>query len=131
MHDRIADEYRVQDIVRINLRLRSYLSDQIIDSATYCLGQQQLSARVHHHIGDPAHQIFTVADLRVHHARRGNDRAGRQIAKMHSDGCRADIDGYAIGLVIETGPGFRDPGPAMNGDGHIPVSRPQRFLKRL
>ena len=33
-------------------------------------GHLRVAARVHHHVGDAAHQVFAEADLRVHQARR-------------------------------------------------------------
>ena len=40
--------------------------------------QLRVAARIHHHVGDAAHQVLAEADLRVHRARRGDDLAARR-----------------------------------------------------
>ena len=61
------------------------------------------AVRVHHHIGDAAHQILAEADLRVRRAGRGGDAARQQRHQMHGDGGRADVAGDAVGLVLQAG----------------------------
>jgi len=96
-------------------------------------GHFLLAARIHHHVGDAAHQILAEADLRIHQAGRGRHLAGREIGEMGGNGGGADIDGDAIGLVMETGPDRHQPVPAAgrareHGGGDLPLALAQNLL---
>ena len=58
-------------------------------------GHFLLAARIHHHIGDAAHQVFAEADLRVHQAGGGHHLARREIGEMGGNGGGAHVDGDA------------------------------------
>ena len=64
MHDRIADEGQLEDLARVDAGFGGHLLDQSALSASRTAVVIPLAARVHHHVGDPAHQIFAEADLR-------------------------------------------------------------------
>ena len=70
----------------------------------HAVGELHVAARIHHHIGDAAHQVFAEADLRVHRTDRGDNRAADEIAEMRCDRGRADVDRDAIGALREAGP---------------------------
>jgi hypothetical protein len=79
------------------------LVDQLVDGLAHGLCHALAAIRVHHHIGDAAHQVFAEADLRIGGA-RGGERAARQSDdQVHGDGGRADVAGDAVGFVLETG----------------------------
>ena len=59
---------------------------------------------MHHHVGDPAHQVLAVADLGIHHTRGGQYLAGIQVAEVRRDGGRTDIDGNPAWLVKQPWP---------------------------
>ena len=63
---------------------------------------------MHHHVRDPAHQVLAEADLRVHHAGAGEDRAVGQVREVAGDRRRADVDGDAVGRVVEARPDADD-----------------------
>ena len=65
------------------------------------LGQLDVAAGIHHHVGDPAHQVFAEADLRVHATGRREHLAVVEVAQMAGDGGRADVDGDADDPVDE------------------------------
>ncbi len=112
VHDRIADEDQIEDVVAIDLRFGADLADQSVDRIAHRLGHRLAAVRVHHHVGDAAHQIFAEADLRVRRAGRGEPPARQQRHQMHGDGGRADVAGNALGLVLQARP-QRDDAPGV------------------
>ena len=91
--------------------------------------QLLVAARIHHHVGDAAHQIFAEADLRVHRADRGDDLAAREIGEMGGDGGRADIDRDAEGALGEARHDGDDVAALAQRDGDLPLPRAQRLLQ--
>ena len=71
VHDRIADHGDFENIGPRHARLFDDLANQRIDGAAHAARQFSLAARIHHDIGDPAHQVVAEADLRVHQAGGG------------------------------------------------------------
>jgi hypothetical protein len=104
MHHRIADHRKLEDVADLAPRKVGNLAGERVDRAADRAGHLSIAARVHHHIGDTAHQIFAEADLRVHHSGRCQDLAGRQRAQMRRDRRRADVDGEAEDPVVEPRP---------------------------
>ncbi len=85
MHDGIADKHRLKNQGGVNLGFGGDFNGQCIDRLAHGAGHFLISARIHHGIGDAAHQVFAKADLRVHDARGGQDTTIGQIAQMGSD----------------------------------------------
>ena len=85
VHDRIAHQHQLQHLVAIGIDLTDQIPHQIAEGAADRTGQLCFAARVHHHVGDPAHQVFAEADLRVHGSGGGQDLAGGQVAQVPSD----------------------------------------------
>jgi hypothetical protein len=56
---------------------------------------------MHHRVRDAAHQILAEADLRVHHAVAGKDRAVGQVSQVAGDRRRADVNRHAVRLPRE------------------------------
>ena len=56
---------------------------------------------MHHRVRDAAHEVLAEADLRVHHAVAGEDRAVGEVGQVAGDRRRADVDGDAVGLLVE------------------------------
>ena len=73
--------------------LARHFGRERIERGTDRLGHLLRAARIHHRVGDPAHQILAEADLRIHGAAGGHDLAGFEVAQVRGDGRRADIDG--------------------------------------
>src|SRR5690606_34297909 len=115
-HDRVADDGGIEDVDDRDAGLVGDRVEQLVERAAHGLGQLDFAARVHHDVGDPAHQVFAEADLRVHHAAGGDHLAGREVAEVGGDGRRADVDGDAIGLVAEAGIDVGDHLAAVDGD---------------
>ncbi len=69
-----------------------------------------------HHVRDAAHEVLAEADLRVHRTGRGEHLAGREVAEVAGDGGRADVEGDAVGAVVEAGPDGRDRRAVVDGD---------------
>ena len=133
MHDRIGDEHAVENVVTIDIAFLADLADQAVDRLAHGDGHGLAAVRVHHHVGNAAHQILAEADLRVGGAGGGDDAARQQRDEMHGDRRRADVAGDAVGLVLQAGPQADDEGPrrihvAVDGGGDAPVALAQDAL---
>ena len=87
--------------------------------------------RIHHHVGDAAHQILAEADLRIGNAGGGERAPREQRGEMAGDGGRADVDGDAAGEIVQPRPERDHHRPAavvMDGGGHLPLALAQDFL---
>ena len=98
VHDRIADQRDLDDLLAGNPGLGRRLADQRVDGLAHDARHLGGAVRVHHRIGHAAHQVLAEADLRVHRTDRGEDRAARKIAEIGGDGGRADVDRDSIGV---------------------------------
>ena len=107
MHDGIADQRRLEDVLVRNARLARHVGREPAQRLAHRRGHQRGAARIHHRIGDAAHQILAEADLRIHDARRGDDLAAAQIAQVRGDRGRADIDRKAVDELVQAGPDRR------------------------
>ena len=81
VHDRVADDRRLENLAALDPRFISEFADQRVHRRAHAAGQIGFAARVHHDVGDAAHQIFAEADLRVH--RRRPRRRLRRSARSH------------------------------------------------
>ena len=129
MHDRVADQRHFQDFVACDPGLARGFADQRVHRLAHHARQLLVAARVHHHVGDAAHQIFAEADLRVHRPDRGDDLAAHEIGQMGGDGGRADIDRDAEGALGEARHDGDDVAALAQRDGDLPLPRAQRLLK--
>ena len=68
VHDRIRYQSDLENILDLIRRRACELNKEAIDRLSNRAGQQFGAFGVHHHVGDPAHQVLAVADLGVHHA---------------------------------------------------------------
>ena len=91
--------------------------------------QLLVAARVHHHVGNAAHEILAEADLRVHRSDCGDDLAAREIGQVDGDGGRADIDRDAEGALGEARHDGHNVAAFAHSDGDLPLPRAQRLLK--
>ena len=66
MHDRVTDHRHLDNTLARNACLFDDFADEVIQRRTHRVGHLDFATRIHHHIGDAAHQIFAEADLRVH-----------------------------------------------------------------
>ncbi len=103
MHDRVADERRLEDLLARDADLPRDVGDEAVDRGAHGVGHLLLAARIHHHVRDAAHQVFAEANLRIHHARGGHDLAAAQVAKMRGDRRRPDVDRDAVHALAEAG----------------------------
>jgi hypothetical protein len=79
MHDRVADKGGVQHIGALCADIADQLADKGIDRLAHGLDEIRQFCRVHLDIGDPRHQVFAEADLRVRGA------GGGDCAPVHED----------------------------------------------
>ena len=86
MHDRIADEHRVENVDHLDVRLFGDIGDQSVERIAHGDRHRLAALGVHHHIGDAAHQVFAEADLRVRSPGRGNRHARQERHQMQCDG---------------------------------------------
>ena len=102
-----------------------------VQGAAHGLRHLRRAPRVHHRVGDAAHQILAEADLRIHKSARGDHFAGLQIAQVPGDSRRADVDGESIDVLVQSRPDTDDLRVAVHGDGYFPVALAQRGLQAL
>ena len=131
MHDRVADEGRVENVAARDTRLVRNLADQRVHRAAHRLGQLGLAAGVHHDVGDPAHQVLAEADLRVHAPGGGHDGAARYLGQVAGDGGGADVEGRAIDLLVEAGPDRDDARRPVDRHRRRPFAGAERALQAL
>ncbi len=129
MHDRIADQRDFQDFAALDPGLARGFADQRVHRLAHGARQLPVASRVHHHVGDAAHEILAEADLRVHRPDRGDDLAAHEIGEMGGDGGRADIDRDAEGALDEARRNRHNVAALAQRDGDFPVPRAQRLLQ--
>ena len=133
VHDRVADEDGLENVIPRHARVGADPRDQRADGLPHGLRQRLAPVGVHHHVRDAAHQILAEADLRVGGAGRGERPAREQRDEVGRDGRRADIDGDAEGEVVKARPKRRDDGRAcavvVDGCRHLPFALAQDRLE--
>lgn len=133
MHDRVADKDGVEDGIGFHLALAAGLGDEVVDGAANGLRHGLAAFRLHHDIGDAAHQILAEADLRVLGADGGRHTPRKQGDEVHRDGGGTDVAGDAVGLVLQSRPERDDGGArgieiAVDGGGDAPIALAQDRL---
>ena len=130
MHDRVADQREREDVLRYRARFARHIACKV--GQRRADGERHLlrAARVHHRVGDAAHEVFAEADLRVHHPGGRHHFAGREVAKMRGDGRRTHIDRHAERPLVEARPQADDLAPRLHRCRHLPLACPQRRLQR-
>ena len=129
MHDRIADQGHVEDLFRGDSALGRRFVEQLPDRGTHRGGHLPLPAGVHHHVGDPAHEVLSEPDLGVHRTGRSKDRAGGEVAQMRRDRGRADVHRRPVRPVPEAGPDRDEVAPAVHRGRHLPPAGAQGRLE--
>ena len=129
MHDRVADQRHFQDLATRDVGLARGFADQRVHRLAHHARQLLVAARVHHHVGDAAHQVFAEADLRVHRPDCCDDLAAHEIGKVGGDGGGADIDRDAEGALGEARHDGHDVAAFAQRNGDLPLPRAQRLLQ--
>ena len=129
VHDRVADERDLEHVRAFDSGARRELGRELREAAADGAGELLLGPGVQHDVGDAAHEILAEADLRVHLAGRREHVAGREVAEMSGDGGRADVEGDAVGAVVEAGPDRRDRRAVVHGHRDRSVARVQGGLQ--
>ena len=129
MHDRVADQRHFQDFAALDPGLARGFADQRVHRLAHHARQLLVAARVHHHVGDAAHEVFAEADLRVHRPDRRDDLAAHEIGEVGGDGGRADIDRHAEGALGEARHDGDNVAAFAQRDGDLPFPRAQRPLQ--
>ena len=104
--------------------LRCEVVDHRVERTAYGGGELPFAARVHHHVGDPAHEVLAEADLRVHGAAAGHHLAGAEVDEIAGDRGRSDIDGDPEDRLVEAGADVHDGAVGVDdrGDGPLAVA---------
>jgi hypothetical protein len=131
MHDRVADHRHGEDVIECDLRLARHIRRQGVECCAYRVGHLLCPARIHHRVGDTAHQVFAETDLRVHGAGRGHDFAAFQVAQVGRNGRRADIDRHSVHGLVETRQHRDDLRACVHGDRDLPLALAQCRLQLL
>ena len=126
VHDRVAGDRHVEDIVGLDVGLARDTGDEFVDSIPDNVGQLACGLGLHLHVRHAAHQVLAEAYLRVHHAAGVNDLAGREVAEVRGDRRRADIDGETVDAALEAGPDRDDARPLVNCNRDAPAALSQR-----
>ena len=116
--------------MRLGARVARHIGGELAERRAHRDGHLLRAARVHHGVRDPAHEVFAEADLRVHHAGRGHDLTGREIAEVRGDGRRTDVDGHAERALVETRPQADDLLATVHRRSDLPGAGAQRALQR-
>ncbi len=66
VHDRVADEAQLEDVIPIDPGLGDQLFEQIVESVPHHFGESCGPVIVHHHVRNATHEILTKADLGIH-----------------------------------------------------------------
>ena len=114
---------------RADAGLARGLADQRVHRLAHRARQLLVAARVHHHVGDAAHQVFAETNLRVHRPAGGDDLAAHKIGKVRRNGGRAHVDGDAKGALGEARHDGHNIAAFAQRDGDLPLSRAQRLLQ--
>jgi hypothetical protein len=86
----------VSTIWRASIPPRRQTHRQLVQRRAHGLRHLDRAARVHHGVGDPAHQVLAEADLRVHDARGRQHRPVPEVRQMRGDGGRPHVDGQPV-----------------------------------
>jgi len=128
MHDRVADQRRFEDVLVRNARLSRHVHCEPAQRFAYRYSHQRGAARIHHRVGDAAHQILAEADLRVHDTRGRDDLAAAQITQVRGDRRGTDVDCEAVGTLMQAGPDPDDLLGRVDRHGDLPRSGAQGRL---
>ena len=128
VHDRIARQCQLDNIGQFDLRFACDFRQQALQGFTHRAGEVFFATRIHHHIGDAAHQVFAKANLRVHQAAGGQHIAIGKITQMRGNGGGANIHCHAIGFFFISGINAHNI-MAAHGHSHLPLARAQHFLQ--
>ena len=85
---------------------------------------------MHHRVRDAAHEVLAEADLRVHDAVAGEDRAVGQVGQVAGDRRRADVDRDAVGRLVQARPDADDLPRLVNRHRHPVLALLERRLER-
>ena len=120
MHNGVGDEAYLENVVNGALCLVTELLKQLVQGVTNSITHLRGSLGVHHHIGNPTHQIFAKTNLRVHDACRSKYRASIEITQVRSHGCRTDVNSDSSRSIIQSRPDADDGLLIMQGDSDSP-----------
>jgi hypothetical protein len=85
MHDRITDHHDLEDFVNGSCSFRCQFENEVIECCTNNRRELDISAFVHHHVRDAAHQVFAEADLWIHHSCAAQDFTCSEITQVTSN----------------------------------------------
>ena len=129
MHDRITDHRHFNNAFARDARLFHDLADKIIERCANSIGHFDFAARIHHHVGNAAHQIFAEANLWVHQASRSERFAIIKIGKMRGDGRRANVHRNAVSGLDKARINRDNIVTFANGHSYFPLALAQCLLQ--
>ena len=131
VHDRVAHEHGLDHILQITAGLRGHFLGELVDCVAHHTGHLHLASRIHHHIGDAAHEVFAKADLRIHDTRRGQHLSGGEVAEVCRNRGGTHIHRKPAERLLEPGKDANDLTQVIHGNGDGPFALTKFLLKRL
>ena len=104
VHDRVAHQHNFHDVSDVGICLLAHFFGELLKRRADGGGHFLFATRVHHHIGNAAHQIFTKADLRVHQACGRFNFACGEIGEVGCNRGGTNVDGKAVSLIMKARP---------------------------
>ncbi len=118
VHDRVPDQHELKQFLPCRPGGLTQFPQKRVECSTNGRRQLGFASRVHHHVGDPAHEVLTEPDLGVHGAAGGLNLAGCQVAEVSGDGCGAHVDCNPEGTVAQAFPDSDNSTSVPDGHGH-------------
>ena len=129
VHDRVADDRELEDLDALDAGTHRQRGDQAVERLAHRDGHLAGALGMHHRVRDAAHQVLAEADLRVHDAVAGEDRAVGQVGQVAGDRRRADVDRDAVRRLVEARPDRDDLTAVVDRDGHAVLPGLERGLE--
>ena len=130
MHDRVPDNRDFEDVVGSDPGSLDKPRDQSRQGGPDDLRHLPRPTVMEHRVRDAAHEILAKADLGVHHAIRGEDRAIAEVGEMGGDRRRAHVDRNPVRRFMEARPDRGDVAAIVDGDRYPVIARLERRLQR-
>ncbi len=129
MHHAVADQHDVGDGVRCRAGISGGLNGELVQRVDDRAVQRRQTVIAIVGVADAAHQILAVGHLRIHAAGGGQHCARAQIAEVHGNRRRADIDRQAVDLLLVAGLHPDDLPILPDGERDLPVIGPHGVLE--
>ena len=117
VHDRVADDRQLEDLGPLDAGPHRQRGDEPVERLAHRGRHLAGALGMHHRVRDAAHEVLAEADLRVHDAVAGEDGAVGEVGEVTGDRRRTDVDGDAVGGLVEARPDADDLAALVDRDG--------------